>query len=196
MSFKAPRPPRTRSQPSPLSKRPSTPTSHDATPSNHYLIAPSDVPKMRRGYGTKGRVQYRHNEVLAEPLGHVLVQQPRISTSTAISLSEPALDDPFVDTADAEPSPIYVLAEGEDLELRRQRQRRKKERQWAKWANETIPSLLQPYLRILRESDNLRHLNRHSDATFPACLCLRRARINVTCVFFERECLAGMVDTC
>jgi hypothetical protein len=190
MSFKAPRPPRARKQSSLLSRRPSTSFSQDATPRDHHLVPPSDAPQTRRGYGTKGRVRYRENEVLAEPLGRVFVQQPghpRTSTSTATPPPEPALDDPFVDTGDAEPSPIYVSVDREDPELRQQRQGRKKERQWAKWANETIPSLLQPYLRILRTSDNLRNLNRHPDVSLPACSCERRASINVTCVFFERK---------
>ncbi|KAI0245233.1 hypothetical protein BJV78DRAFT_1140114, partial [Lactifluus subvellereus] len=62
----------------------------------------------------------------------------------------------------------------------------KRERQWTKWMNKTIPSLLQPYLHILHESDNLCHLNHHSDATLPASSCQRQASVNVTCVFFER----------
>lgn len=187
MSFKAPRPSRARSQSSSPSKRPSALSSKDTGPSCHRLVPLSVVPKTRRGYGTKGCVQYHNNKVLAEPLGGIFVQQPAhpgTSTSTAHPLPGPATD-PFMNTGDAEPYPVYISAGGEDRELRRQRQQRKKERQWAKWANETIPSLLQPYLRILRESDNLRHLNRTPNITLPACSC-ERASINVTCVFFER----------
>jgi hypothetical protein len=189
MSFKAPKQPQARSQSSSPSKRPPTSSSHDSTLA-HNLISPLDVPKTCHGYGTKGRVQYRDNEVLAEPLGHVLVQHTpsQILTSAAILLGA-ALDDPFVDTADAEPLPIYVSVGGEDPELRQQRQRQKRERQWTKWTNKTIPSLLQPYLHILRESDNLCHLNHHSDTTLPACSCQRQASVNVTCVFFERKSL-------
>ena len=187
MSFKAPKPPRARSQPSSLSNSPSFPSC------NFNLVPPIYIPRRRRGYGTKGYVQYRNNEVLAEPLGRIFVQEiqarPQVSRSTAIPRAGSVTDDPFVETADAEPPPLYVLVGGKDPELQRQRQRRKKERQWAKWTNETIPSLLQPYLRILRESDNLRTLNRHSDVTLPACSCDRRVSINVTCVFFERKLL-------
>ena len=92
-----------------------------------------------------------------------------------------------MDAGDVEPFENYVLVGGEAPELQRQHQQRKKERQWAKWANETIPSLLQLYFRILHESDNLRTLNHHSDVPLPACSCDRRASINVTCVFFERK---------
>jgi hypothetical protein len=192
MSFKLPRQPRARLVSSSPSRRQSTLSSEDASqssPHGHRLVPPSDVPKIRRGYGTKGHVQLHNNEVLAEPLGRVFVQRPalpRTLTATAIHPPELALDDPFVDAGDAEPSPIYVLG-GDDPELRHQRQRRKRERQWTKWANETIPSLIQPYLQVLRESDNLCTLNRHSDVTLPTCLCERRSSIDVTCVFFERK---------
>jgi hypothetical protein len=128
MSFKAPRPPRTRSWPSTPTKRPSTLLSQDATPSNHHLVPSSYVPKTRRGFRTQGRVRVRNNEVLAEPFGHVFVQQPGPSrTSTAVPPPEPALDDPFMDTGDTEPPQNYVFVGGEAPELQQQRQQRKKE---------------------------------------------------------------------
>ena len=190
MSFKPPRPPQNRSLPSTPTKKPSTLFSQNTTPIHHHLIPSLYVPKTRRGFRSQGTVRVRNNEVLAEPFGQTFVQQPgpsQTSTSTTVPPPEPALDDPFMDTGDVEPLENYVLIGGEAPELQRQRQQRKKERQWAKWANETIPSLLQPYFRILRESDNLRTLNRHSDVPLPACSCERRASINVTCVFFERK---------
>ena len=67
--------------------------------------------------------------------------------SAAIPLSENFLDEPFMDTADRDPPlPVYVLIEGGDPELRQQHQQQKREQQWAKWTNEIIPSLIQPYL--------------------------------------------------
>jgi hypothetical protein len=67
---------------------------------------------MRHGYRTKESIRYRNNEVLAEPLGCVFVQQqlahPRTSRSTAIPPLEPALDDAFMDTRDAEALPVYM----------------------------------------------------------------------------------------
>lgn len=190
MSFKAPRPPRASLRSSSLSRKTPSLSTRDAsrpTPCSHQLVPRSDVPKTPRGYGTKGHIQLRNNGVLAEPLGHVFVQQPALPHASTVVAVHPPNDDSFVDTGDIEPPPIYISAGGDDPELRQQRQRLKKERQSAKWANETIPSLLQPYLRILRESDNLRTLNRHSNVTLPPCSCKRRAGINVTCVFFDRK---------
>lgn len=185
MSFKAPRPPRARSQPSSQANSPSF-------PSHNFNLVPSiHIPRRRRGYGTKGHVQYRNNEVLAEPLGRIFVQEiqarSKVSGSTFVPQAASVTDDPFAEMA--EPSPVYVSVGEEDPELRQQHHRRKKERQWEKWSNETIPSLLHPYLRILRESDNLRCLDRLSDNTLPDCLCQRQMSISVTCVFFERQFL-------
>lgn len=188
MSFKPPKPPQASSQSYTQSRRPSI--SKGATLHDHCLVPSSEATKPRRGYGTKGRVHLRKNEVLTEPFGQIFVQQPTLPLrSTAAAVHPPALDadDRFVDACDIEPYPIYISGEVPDSELRQQRSRRKKERQWAKWENETIPLLLQPYLRILRQSDNLRTLTRHSDITLPTCSCKRRTSINVTCVFFERK---------
>ena len=188
MSFKPPRPPRPCSLPSTPTKDRSISFSPYVTPGSHHLVSSSYVPKTRRGFRTQGHVQVRNNEVLAEPFGHIFIQQPSPSrTSTTIPPPEPALDDPFMDTGDAAPLENYISVGGEAPELQPQRQQQKKQRQWAKWANETIPSLLQPYLRVLRESGNLRTLNRHSNVPLPACSCDRQVSINVTCVFFERK---------
>ena len=187
----SPRWPHSRPQSSP-SKRPPAPSSHNSAP-GHNLVLPSQISKKQCSYGTKGQVQYCDNEVLAEPLRYVLIQQqpsPQISTSAAIPLSENFLDEPFMDTADRDPPlPVYVLIEGGDPELWQQHQQQKREQQWAKWTNEIIPSLIQPYLWILHESNNLSHLNHHLNTTLSACSCQRQASVNVTGVFFECKSL-------
>ena len=88
---------------------------------NFNLVPPIYIPRRRRGYGTKGYVQYRNNEVLAEPLGRIFVQEiqarSQVSRSTAIPRAGSVTDNPFVETADAEPPPLYVLVGGKDPEL-------------------------------------------------------------------------------
>lgn len=46
-----------------------------------------------------------------------------------------------------------------------------------------IPSLLEPFLTILRESSSLRELQRET----AGCVCGAK-KINVVGVYFEREC--------
>jgi hypothetical protein len=165
---------------------PSTLFSQNDVLCHHYLVLPSAAPKMCHDHGTKGYVQYRNNEVLAEPLGHVFVQElPTNPQTYSLIAIPPDPDDPFIDIGNAEPPSIYVVGGEEDSQIQRQRQQLWKERQWAKWANEAIPALLQPYLLILQDSDNLHQLNRQSNATLPACSCTRQASISVTCVFLN-----------
>ena len=81
---------------------------------------------MRHGYGMKGHVRLYNNEVLAEPFGHVFVQQlapPQALIAAVPCQPEPASDDPFVDMGDAEPLPIYVLDGGDDFQVPHQCQR-------------------------------------------------------------------------
>ncbi|RDB15385.1 hypothetical protein Hypma_004634, partial [Hypsizygus marmoreus] len=62
---------------------------------------------------------------------------------------------------------------------------RKKDRQWQKWAIDIIPTLLKPYLSLLRETDSLRDgIPGTSEIN---CNCRSSVRrINVACVYFER----------
>lgn len=61
----------------------------------------------------------------------------------------------------------------------------KKQQQWEKWATQTIPALLAPYLSLLRETDSLRE-NIGQD-TQSQCQCpINVRRIQVACIYFER----------
>ncbi|KII82981.1 hypothetical protein PLICRDRAFT_84208, partial [Plicaturopsis crispa FD-325 SS-3] len=61
----------------------------------------------------------------------------------------------------------------------------KKQRQWATWASETIPALIDPHMRLLRRSANL---SRMSDVTEAPCTCdasAKRRTLSISCVHFE-----------
>ena len=63
--------------------------------------------------------------------------------------------------------------------------RQRKERQWKTWTTDVIPSLLRPYLRLLRETNNLRNMptNRTDD-----CVCGSLGHpLSVLNVYFDRE---------
>jgi hypothetical protein len=98
---------------------PSTSFSQNDVLCHHHLVLPSATPKMRHGHGPKGHVQYRNNKVLAEPLGHVFVQElPTNPQTYSLIAIPPDPDDPFVDIGDAEPPSIYVVGGGEDSQIR------------------------------------------------------------------------------
>ncbi|KII90299.1 hypothetical protein PLICRDRAFT_78542, partial [Plicaturopsis crispa FD-325 SS-3] len=61
----------------------------------------------------------------------------------------------------------------------------KKVRQWQTWGGEIIPALVEPYLRLLRVSANLRAI---PEAPIVKCACdgsVRRKTLSVMCVHFE-----------
>ncbi|KAH9828839.1 uncharacterized protein C8Q71DRAFT_859379 [Rhodofomes roseus] len=73
----------------------------------------------------------------------------------------------------------------ESAELRRQQERAKKARQVQRWAHEVLPSLLRPYLHLLRESESLKNRLRPTE---PVCTCggLAARSLSISCVFFDR----------
>jgi len=62
----------------------------------------------------------------------------------------------------------------------------KKQSQWLRWSSEIIPAMVQPYLSLLRDSENLGNLAglRNSGG----CIgCDAGRRIAVSCIYFERR---------
>ena len=73
---------------------------------------------------------------------------------------------------------------GLEKEGRSEQARRKKQRQWSKWADVIIPSLVVPYLRLLRETDSLRL----PCPVISSCQCGESVReLSIACVFFQSE---------
>lgn len=60
----------------------------------------------------------------------------------------------------------------------------KAKKQWEKWSTEIIPSLLQPYLHLLRVTDALRNL-RHNEAGQCTCGGTPVRQLNVVFLFFD-----------
>jgi hypothetical protein len=72
----------------------------------------------------------------------------------------------------------------------------KKAKQWKKWDEEIIPMLIEPYLRLLRETQSLRNLTALQQNSAPACDgCSGGRNLRVSCVYFEStSCLAVNED--
>ena len=89
---------------------------------------------------------------------------------------------------------IVSIADAVDnSEAHRAQEHAKKERQVRRWTNEVLPSLLQPFLHLLRTTQSLRSVER---AFTPMCQCSREGvrTLTVVCVFFDRACLmSGIV---
>jgi hypothetical protein len=176
MSFRRPR----------VSRRNSSQSSSRSDPihsSQPYLIAPSDAPSQRKPPNTSHLPSLGWEPLLALPGGltytHLHQPDPRsaIPQEPFTALAEEAwANDPGSDFLIEPPEP-------ESSQDRADREWRKKERQWQRWTTEVIPALLQPYLRLLRQSKSLRTVEQHP---FPPCPCDNTKRqLNIICIFFS-----------
>lgn len=197
----------------PRKRKATAPASQDITPpqtdewhssSNRARLVPVDeVPRRRLAPFTSQYHFPRVCSVLTLPDGRELTQLPQFrghSTQVAGGL-DPVLEEEHRDMNgslyDANESPMetsspydmtppYLTYCGtEPTELRQTRARAKKERQWKTWAMKTIPSLLSPYLQLLRETNSLRD---SLPRQYNPCPCgVHVRRLKVVCVYFESE---------
>ena len=70
----------------------------------------------------------------------------------------------------------------------------KRQRQWARWKDEIVPSLIKPYLAILNQMCNLR--DPPSSPLPRTCTCITTRKLKVLCVYFDREWSDFSLDTC
>lgn len=139
-----------------------------------------------------------HTEVLlTEPGGHkftqllVVVAKHARSHIQLIDNNEDLNEDPFVMNFDPESDHPQSLAclhiwEVNSIPADQLKAQQKKEHQWEKWANDTILSLVKPYLQHLYFTQSLRdpppngyeHQN---------CNCGNEGFLTVTCVYFEHK---------
>jgi hypothetical protein len=81
---------------------------------------------------------------------------------------------------------IFTHDGPEPESLKRQKQQHKKVKQWKKWTEDVIPSMLRPHLHLLHKSESLRTM---LHPTKPQCACHGSShRLRVVCVSFESEC--------
>ncbi|RDB20395.1 hypothetical protein Hypma_012501 [Hypsizygus marmoreus] len=155
MSFRAPR------YPSPSKRAPAV------TSARPFELIPSDsVPVERKPWGSGNLTVLPRRDFVA-PDG--TWAQPHVTSANS---------------GDSSNLPTDAGSGAHDV-LTPSAHTKKKERQWQKWANETIPALLQPYLTLLRETDSLRESV--SSASEVTCACRSHVRkISVACVYFER----------
>lgn len=105
------------------------------------------------------------------------------------------------DTVDDHPMPfeesVDVVPPSENepdlvAEAVRSQRAAKEERQWRNWSRDIIPALLKPYMRLLRETDSLRHKNKVSSASGCSGCHLGRL-IEVSCIYFDSKFLCNSI---
>jgi hypothetical protein len=180
-----PRPPLTSTTDGLFSSPSHTSTSRDrSTPRKTLLIDVSRYPRQRRPRNSKHLFIPGPEALLTLPgrtkltqvysLDDFNNQSPRrrrpISTNHDDSnVVEPIFDDVFT------VPPLDSDTNG----------RRRKENQWNRWTTDVIPSLLRPYLQLLRETENLRD---KPDDHLDICTCGSPGRpASIITVYFDRE---------
>ena len=162
--------------------------------SGHTWASTSDSNVSRRRYGLPG-IQILPRLDLTTPLGSfVQIAMPTgadlhdaAAAAAEDNLSESSGGD-SEDSGDVSASdvlqPLVFPAEQTSPKKRVD----KKLVLWRHWALKLIPELLDPYLGLLRESENLKNIDRR----LPQCPCDGTGhKMNVIAVFFESELFFG-----
>lgn len=151
-----------------------------APPSNAELVECIALPPQRWAYSTKGIIIRPLEELLVEPHGHVFTQP--FSQQLRIPVNNHQAGDPFatdsvslqIHTIEESPNSSQVLAQ------------QKKARQWAKWRDEIIPSMLQPYFSLLCKTQSLRYVIPADRVPSNVCSCCKQSVLTIICVHFCR----------
>lgn len=181
----------------PQSAPPSRSVSPLKSAATSHLLLPSDIPQPRRP---------RHSRNMFLPGPQVLITVPgeeytqqaspsrgRMPRSGGVSLASTSTDPSHFAAADADFGPdlmhdIFVDNTHSD-ELRRQRQRLKKQKQWSRWTDQVIPSLVHPYLHLLKISESMR--STPPSENIP-CNCRSGVRhLKIVCVYLESKSIVG-----
>lgn len=143
------------------------------------LVMPiKDIPMPRRPYGMRYILTSAEGQILT-PQG-LLAQVPH---TQAIPQSVPTENDI-----------IYSLLDDNDDDddddvkdmLDNETENNKKKRQWRRWSEEIIPSLIEPYVDLLWKTDGLRDMDKVKGVS-QCQQCNGSRQLEITCVFFERK---------
>ncbi|KAH8115012.1 hypothetical protein DFH11DRAFT_1507975 [Phellopilus nigrolimitatus] len=129
------------------------------------------------------------NRTLVEIPGARLARPPQNPAESAVAAAASATDDnPFIVPNDTEYEtsiggvPLFISSRQVPLDPAISRHRRKRIRQCERW-KEVLPSLIDPFLDVLRRSESLR--NPVPPPELSSCSCAsERKTIHVVCVYF------------
>ena len=160
-------------------------SSHSAT-----LVPIEEAPRARRAPHTRKLGIPRVDPHLSLPRNRVYIQ----ITASSNLLHVPYLqvisnnEDPFsLEDNFSDHSIFSIYSHNPDIPHANYRNAVKRQRQWTRWKNEIIPSLLKPYLAMLNETCNLR--DPPSTPSLCNCTCVTSWKLKVICMYFDRKSL-------
>lgn len=135
------------------------------------VSTPTGVFAFQRGRATPDHLQPTPPTAASDSAGRPFQPEARSSPPPGFLTSEPGWSSTFSDPIGAPNSNTTIKAS-------------KAQKQWTKWTTTIIPSLLQPYLRLLRTTQSLRHLSHDTEVQ---CTCgrLNLRMMTVTCLSFD-----------
>lgn len=150
-------------------------------PGSSNLLLLSEAPRTRLPPATAHLAIPRHQTILALPVrkSYVQIQRPRTAQTRHINSEDPSVAD-----NDTFQNDFTNIIFQHSLEDSPNTNAQKRQRQWRQWQLHTIPSLVQPYLDILRKTQSLREKPLLCEP--PRCTCMKSRVIKVLCVYFER----------
>lgn len=163
-----------------LSSRSSSPSKSTAS----HIILPSELPTPRRPRNTEDMYLPGPERLFVLP-GEEYTQQPSPSRSRG-RMPRVNEDPTGLPLPTRDPSPFAYDDIFMTSQLDPDQQpfiQRKKQKQWQRWTNEVIPSLISPYLSLLRTTESLRSI---PQPMVVECSCNSHARnLKVVGVYFE-----------
>lgn len=135
------------------------------------LYRPGDLPQQKRAYGL--------GKLVSDVQGKVYTPAGLFAQGADWKRTAPV--DPL-DVLDSSDDSDDDEATGQPGNANSQYQ--KKERQWRRWSEQVIPTLVKPYLSLLRETNSLRDLEKVR-STRGCQGCSDGQMLEVSCVFFN-----------
>lgn len=159
--------------------------SQSSQPSPHHIIPVQDAPRSRLAQGTSHLQLPRVQSLFVMPGNRNYTQLPTGGGRRQSPGSQNDQDE-YHPPPDAPPY-FVTLAQEQDTSIKSERARQKREKQYNTWAYTVIPSLLKPYMRLLRETDSLRDMNGSKGGSGCTCNGSHARKLSVICVYFERK---------
>jgi len=172
--------------------KPSLPAGSVASQTLRGLVPLSSAPRQRRPYGVS-HLHRQHHSILHAP-GGPFTQLNKHSGWPDTGHDVDGMSDAQRPDHNRLGDVFRLRSVGdEDSEAHRAKARRKKENQWKNWTETILPSLLKPYLSLLRNSDTLRLPP--AEVSF-RCHCgdVDKRVLNVSCIYFESKILCLIMN--
>lgn len=157
------------------------------------LVPISEAPRDRLPPDTAHLGIPRRQAIFSLPAKKKFIQFRRPPTQGSSTQPQyPVEDDPFIaDNETTAPNDFANTIYHYSVDNSTPSNAHKRQRQWRQWQLHTIPSLIAPYLDLLKKTRSLRDSLPSYEP--PECSCASRRSLTVLCIFFHRMSHFGLI---